>query len=243
MQKIRLNKYLASCGVASRRKVDVLIEQGKVSVDGKIAELGMAIDPEKSEITVNGKQISSPNEEKIYIILNKPVGLVSTVTDDLNRPTVVDYVKRKLKIDSRIYPVGRLDSDSEGLMLLTNDGYLTHELTHPSYKVKKTYLVTIKGKITEEKINSLRQGISLKDGMTAQAEVEIYEEIHSQETSAVLKVSIYEGRKRQIRRMCNEVRFFVVSLKRISIGDLQLGDLNTGEARFLSKREIKTLMT
>ncbi|HSX19348.1 MAG TPA: pseudouridine synthase [Candidatus Saccharimonadales bacterium] len=242
---MRLNKFLAHAGVASRRKVDLQIEEGKVLVNNKKAVLGQRIDPEKDKIIVNGKEITT-KENLEYFILNKPVGVTSTVSDSHAKKTVLDIVKVK----SRVYPVGRLDLNSKGLILLTNDGDLANRLTHPRYHVPKVYQVLYIGSITGEKIGRIEKGIELEEparnashsdaggGKTKEAKVKT---ITNDGNKTLLEITLYEGRKRQIRRMAEKLHLHIISLKRMAIGPIQLGDLESGKFRSLSAQEIKDL--
>jgi 23S rRNA pseudouridine2605 synthase len=233
---IRINKYLASIGVASRRKVDELIDQEKISVNNKILkEKGYKIDPQKDEIKVDGKIVTlTDNKECIYIILNKPQGVVSTTADTHNRHTILDLVKSQ----TRLFPVGRLDQDSRGLILLTNDGNLTYKLTHPKYHIAKTYLVKILGKVKLSQIEKLRIGIELEDGLTQPAKVKI---VAQKQHQTILEIKLFEGKKRQIRAMCSALHLHVQDLQRIAIGTIKLGDLTEGKWRNLNAEEIKSL--
>lgn len=231
---VRLNKYLSNSGIASRRAIDKMIRAGQISVNGKIIdELGTKIDPAKDIIVVNGKKIQK-NANTAYIILNKPLNVVSTTSDSYARKTVVDLIDTPL----RLYPVGRLDSDSIGLILLTNDGELTHKLTHPKFHISKTYEVKVKGLVTDDKLNRLRNGIRLSDGLTSPAEIEL---MHKQGDQAKIQFTIHEGRNRQIRRMCGAVDLEVLELKRISIGPIKLDNLKSGEYKSLTDEEISSL--
>ncbi len=231
---IRLNKYLANAGVVSRRKVGALVKDGKILVNGeKALELGQRIDPEKDEIMVDGQEVK-PSSHLVYIALNKPEGVVSTTSDEMGRKTVTDLIESKV----RLYPVGRLDSDSIGLILLTNDGELTHKLTHPKYHIDKTYYVMIRGKITQDQLNHLSEGVHLKDGLTAPAQVKILEEFAH---TTKLEFIIHEGKNRQIRRMLAYFNIEILELKRIAIGKVQLGDLKEGEWRNLTDEEVSSL--
>ncbi len=231
---IKLNKYLANSGVASRRTVKELIKNGEVIVNGdKIFEAAFKINPEKDEIKVLGKKIEK-NSNISYIILNKPLEVVSTTSDEKGRTTVTDLVNSKIKL----YPVGRLDADSIGLILLTNDGELTHKLTHPKFHIPKTYQVMVHGKVKETQLKKLRNGIKLKEGMTLPATVEILEEF---KFTTKLKFIIHEGRNRQIRRMCGVVNLEVLELKRVGLGPIKLGDLEEGKSRNLTEEEILNL--
>ncbi|HGJ64552.1 TPA: rRNA pseudouridine synthase [bacterium] len=231
---IRLNKYLANLGVASRRRIESYIDQGKITVNGEIiTQQGTKVDPAKDQITVFGKPISKP-QAFTYIILNKPKGIIATARDTHNRITVLDIVKS----DVRLYPVGRLDQDSEGLILLTNDGDLTYKLTHPKFHIPKTYQVTILGRVSPYKIELLENGIELEDGVTQPTQVKI---ITQSEHDTVIEIVLHEGKKRQIRRMCASLHLHILALKRISMGTLQLEDLPKGQHRQLTREEIKKL--
>ncbi|MDP2632764.1 MAG: pseudouridine synthase [Candidatus Curtissbacteria bacterium] len=219
---MRINKFLAHAGVASRRKVDELIEAGKVTVNAKRATLGQQIDPQKDEIKVNGKQIKS-EEEFEYIILNK-----------LKKETVLEQVKTK----SRIYPVGRLDKESTGLILLTNDGELTNRLTHPRYHVEKVYEVVYLGKVADTTIGRIEKGIELEEGRKKEARVKT---LSSNDHKTVLEITLYEGRKRQIRRLAEKLHLHIIALKRITIGPINLEGLESGKFRKLSPEEISAL--
>lgn len=235
MALVRLNKYLADCGVASRRKVDELIIAGVVLVNDQLAEVGQRVEPSVDVIQVNGKSISQPKPEDLeYWVVYKPRGYVSTVRDPDNRPSVVSLVHSK----QRLYPVGRLDIESEGLVLLTNDGVLTNVLTHPRYHAAKTYHVWVTGEITERKLNKLRRGVRLNDGMTAPCEI-VSTMLRTRK--AALTITLYEGRSRQIRRMMPCVDLEVTKLKRVGIGPVQLGSLRVGESRKLTQAEVDQL--
>lgn len=230
----RIQKILAQMGVASRRKAEELIIEGRVTVNGKVATLGMKADIEKDHIKVNGKLLLKP-EKKIYLILNKPRGVVTSLYDPEGRPTIKDLLK---DMKYRVFPVGRLDYDSEGLLLITNDGDFAHSILHPSKKIPKTYLVKVKGKLSDEKIQILRGGVYLEDGITAPAKVI---KIRESEKNCWLQITIYEGRKRQIRRMLEKIGHPVLRLKRIAIGNLRLNRLKPGEYRILTQRDIDKL--
>ena len=226
---------MASCGVASRRKSEELIFEGRVTVNGKtVEEPGMQIDPEKDEVRVGKKRISTP-EKKVYIMLNKPVGCVSTCEDDRGRMTVLDCIKG---VDARIYPVGRLDFTTEGMLLLTNDGELAYRLTHPKNEVNKRYLVIINSALLPEEVKTLERGVFIEGGKTAPAKIKV---LKPQPDRTELTIIIHEGRNRQVRRMFDAIEKEVVFLKRISIGDLTLGELKKGEYRFLTDEEITYL--
>ncbi|MCL5061738.1 MAG: pseudouridine synthase [Nitrospiraceae bacterium] len=231
----RIQKILAQMGIASRRKAEELIEEGRVTVNGKVAALGMKADPAKDHIKVDGRLLIRP-EPKIYLMFNKPVGVVTSLSDPEGRPTIKDFLKG---IKYRVFPVGRLDYDSEGLLLITNDGDFAHSVLHPSKKIPKTYVVKVKGIIDEAEMEKLRGGVRLEDGLTAPAKVK---RIRKADNNSWVEITIYEGRKRQIRRMLENVGYPVIRLKRIAINGIKLGDLKSGEIRHLTNEEIKRLM-
>lgn len=231
----RLQKFMARCGVASRRKCEELILDGRIKVNGTvITELGFKINPEKDMVYYMSNLIK-PEEIKRYIMLNKPVGVVTTVKDEKNRKTILDLVK----VDERIYPIGRLDYDSSGLIILTNDGDLYNKIIHPRSEVFKTYIVKVKGIFDKEKLETLRKGVDIGGYITAPCKARV---VWSNSTSSELEISIHEGKNRQIRRMCSSLGHDVISLRRISIGKLILGDLKQSNWRELSEDEIKYLM-
>ncbi|WP_152393997.1 pseudouridine synthase [Paenibacillus guangzhouensis] len=232
----RLQKILAAAGVASRRKCEELILEGKVEVNGEtVKTLGVKADPTQDVITVNGRAIQS--ESKVYLMMNKPKGVITSATDPKGRKVVTDYVTG---IKERVYPVGRLDYDTEGLLLLTNDGEFANLLTHPKHHVPKTYLATVEGVPHGDKLEKLKEGIMLEDGMTAPAEVE-YQDINVEEKQATIRITIYEGRNRQVRRMFDAISHPVVRLKRIKFGDLSLMNLKRGRTRALTPNEVNEL--
>lgn len=234
----RLQKYLASCGVASRRKCEELIEQGKVKINGVVARLGDKVDDETDIVELDGKKVEKA-QEKYYIMLNKPRGIVATAKDEKGRDNVVDLIKRDL--DARVFPVGRLDIDTEGLLLLTNDGDFANKIAHPSNNITKTYFARVKGGFVEkEALFTLRKGVKLEDGITKPAKVEI-KEFYPDKTT-LLEITISEGRYRQIRRMCEAVGHPVCDLMRIAVGDIKLGNLPYGKWRYLNPEEIKRLL-
>lgn len=229
-----MQKFLSECGIASRRKAEELIVAGKVKVNGKVAELGQKIDPAKDRITVKGKPVVAPGE-KIYVMLYKPRGYVTTLNDELDRKCVAELVG---DIKQRIYPVGRLDKDSEGLLIMTNDGEFANMLTHPSHHLPKTYRVTVKEQVTEEQINMLTAGLMLDGRKTLPCDVDV---ITREPDRTVLKIVLYEGRNRQIRRMCEQVGLTVKRLKRTEIAGVKLGMLRPGRWRYLTKAEVAQL--
>ncbi|KXZ39888.1 23S rRNA pseudouridine2605 synthase [Alkalithermobacter thermoalcaliphilus JW-YL-7 = DSM 7308] len=229
---MRLNKYIALCGVASRRRADELILSGTVKVNGKVVNtMGIDIDENKDIVEVNGKVIKLENK-KIYILLNKPEGYVTTVKDQFNRKSVLDLID----IPERVYPVGRLDYNTSGLLLLTNDGDIAFKLTHPKHKIYKTYIAKIKGHPTIEDINRFEKGIKIDNYVTAPAKFKILEKSVN---FSVVEIVIYEGKNRQIRKMCEAIGHPVISLKRISIGNITLSNLKKGQWRYLNNDEIR----
>ncbi|MFW5998125.1 MAG: pseudouridine synthase [Halanaerobiaceae bacterium] len=230
----RLQKYMAHAGVASRRKSEEIIAEGRVEVNGRVVtEMGTKINPEKDEIKVDGKVINK--EKVVYILLNKPEGFVTTVDDPQGRKTVLDLIN---DIPQRIYPVGRLDRDTSGLLLLTNDGELTYKLTHPSYEINKRYMVVVSGSVSKKDLNKLEQGIELDDGLTAPAQVKL---INKNNKTTIFSLTIHEGRNRQIRRMCYKIGHEVKELTRVAIGFLTINNLKTGNYRHLSENEVRKL--
>jgi len=239
--KERLHKFLSRCGVASRREGENLILQGRVTVNGQVVqELGTKIDPEKDKVEVDGSVVKP--KPFTYVILNKPRGYITSVEAKEGKPTIIDLLKG---LKTRVYPVGRLDLDSEGLLLLTNDGELAFRLMHPRYHVEKRYLVKVKGQPSEKKLERLRRGIRLEDekkkGLyrkTAPAQIKV---IKSKGKETELEAALKEGRKRQIRRMFQSVGHPVVSLVRVSIGNLTLEGLPKGRYRHLTPQEVAEL--
>lgn len=231
---IRLNKYLAQLGVASRRKADELIASGRIKVNGQVInQLGEKINPQHDQVSLDG-QILTPSIKLIYIMLNKPPGVVSTTSDEFKRQTVLDLVK----VQTRLFPVGRLDQDSTGLILLTNDGELTQRLTHPKFEINKTYQVAVQGIISPDQIKRLEEGVLLKEGKTSPSRVEV---LKTEGNRTYLEITIHEGRNRQIRRMCGSLDLEVINLKRVSMGPLTLGNLPEGSWRVLTQSEIDQL--
>ena len=233
--KIRLQKFLSEAGVASRRKSEELIAQGAVRVNNRTAGIGDRVDPKNDTVTVNGRRVNRISETH-YILLNKPRGYVTTTDDDLGRKCVTELVS-DLKI--RLYPVGRLDRVSEGALLLTNDGGFANAMMHPSHHVPKTYRVTVKSDVTKSQVESLSGGIELDGRMTAPADVHV---IDRSEGRTVLEIVLYEGRNRQIRRMCEALGLEVARLKRVAIGNVRLGTLPVGRYRELTEKEVRSLL-
>ncbi len=232
---MRINKFLATSGVASRRASDQLIKDGVVKINGKICSCGDDVDLSKDSVTVNGKLVNVVKKYEYYI-MNKPKGYVCTVKDDKDRKTVMDLLPQKMK---RLFPVGRLDYDTEGLLILTNDGDLTFKLTHPKNEVPKTYLVKTEKPVSEEDLSKLRSGVIIDGIKTKKCNVRL---IETNKTGSKLHITITEGRNRQVRKMFEAVNNNVDFLKRIKIGDLTLTGLNRGEVRQLSAREIDYLI-
>lgn len=232
----RLQKIISQAGIASRREAETIITAGRVTVNNKVVrELGSKADLFKDKIRVDGKLIRS--EKPVYLLLFKPKGVVSTLSDPQGRETVAQLVS---EVSQRVYPVGRLDYNTEGVLLLTNDGNLTHALLHPSRHVKKTYIARVQGIPTEEKLDRLRSGIQLEDGITAPAEVYLME-VDRDKNDARVELTIHEGRNRQVRRMCDAIGHSVKQLKRISFGFLTLEGLKRGQYRHLTQEEVKRL--
>lgn len=230
----RLQKLIAQAGLASRRQAEVWIADGKVLLNGVLAKLGDRADPAQDEIIVNGQKLSLA-EEKITVLLNKPRGYISTLKDPQGRALVTDLVT---DLPQRLFPVGRLDYNTEGLLLLTNDGDLSQRLSHPRHHVEKSYLVKVRGTLTEQKLGRLRAGVSLDDGVTQPAKVA---NVRTGRTTSWFELTICEGRNRQVRRMCEAVDLQVVRLKRVRVAFLGLGNVATGHYRLLTQQEIKDL--
>lgn len=232
--KIRLQKFLSEAGVASRRKAEDMIKNGSVKVNGAVAKIGDCVDPKKDTVTVKGKKVFKQKNLR-YILLNKPRGYVTTTDDELGRKCVTELVK---DVKERIYPVGRLDRVSEGALIMTNDGEFANAMMHPSKHVPKTYRVTVRPEISSEQADILSTGVELDGRMTAPADVRI---LSKEEGRAVLEIVLYEGRNRQIRRMCEAVGLEVARLKRTAVGSIKLGMLQTGSWRELTAQEVESL--
>ena len=235
MSRERLQKYLARCGVASRRASETIILAGRVRVNGQVAaELGTTVDPDEDRVSVDG-QVVQPPRRQTSIALNKPTGVVSTVSDPQGRRTVLDLVA---DLDARLYPVGRLDYDSEGLIVLTDDGDLAMQLTHPRHDVEKEYHAFVRGDVTDRVLRQLSDGVELDGRLTAPARFSI---IERREAGTWVRVVLHEGRNRQIRRMAATVGLDIVRLIRVRIGSLRLGDLPSGAWRHLSPADLAAL--
>ena len=238
MALMRLQKILSQAGIASRRHAEELIKAGNVTVNGKKASIGMKADPERDHIKVNGKLITMPRVPRIYLIGNKPKNVITSLSDPQNRPTV-QHMLEVNRIRVRVYPVGRLDWDAEGLLLFTNDGELANRITHPTTHVSKVYLVKVKGIPTEDKVERMRKGVFIKRKRTLPARIEITRQLRS---STLLRMTLVEGRQNQIKLMCEKVGHPVISITRIAIGPLRLGKLPRGKIRALTQEERKKLL-
>ena len=233
----RLQKYLAQCGVASRRKCEELILQGRVQVNGvTVTELGTKINPEKDKIKFDGKDIKQA-KKLVYILLNKPIGYVTTADDQFGRDTVLDLVKVK----ERIVPVGRLDMYTSGALILTNDGDFVYQVTHPKHEIEKTYTVTIKGIVQNSEVEQLRNGIKIDDYITKSARVKILKTDTEKDISR-LEITIHEGKNRQVRKMCEAVGRKVLALHRSKIGGIGVKDIELGKWRYLTANEVQQIL-
>ena len=236
---MRLNKFLAHAGICSRRKADELIKQGRVKVNSKVVQtLGIKIDPNKDKVEVDDKVVVLTNSY-IYLVLNKPVEVITSLRDPQGRKTIMDFIPSSIK-SKGVVPVGRLDYMSEGLVLLTNDKELVHKLTHPRHHVPKSYIVKVKGSITEKKLKIIREGMVLNDG-TVLAPVKV-DVLNSNKKIHTFKMTLFQGINRQIRRMCKDLDLVVLKLLRISIGPIKLKNLKPGKYRILSDDEVKELL-
>jgi len=226
----RLQKVLAQAGYGSRRTCEILIVEGRVTIDGRVAELGNRVNPVTNVVCVDGRLVAI-DPAKVYYLVNKPTGVVTTAHDPQGRPTILEFVPD----DVRVFPVGRLDMDTEGLILVTNDGRLAHLLTHPSSGIEKEYLVQVEGDPSAQALRQLREGIELEDGMTAPAQA-------SRVSEGLLRIAIHEGRNRQVRRMCDALGHRVIRLVRTRIGPLTDTTLRPGQCRELQHAEVRRLM-
>lgn len=231
----RLQKIISAAGITSRRASEALIVNGQVSVNGVVVtELGSKADPSKDSITVDGKPLKI-SSQRLYILLNKPPGYITALKDSQNRPLVTDLLK---DMPERVYPVGRLDYNTEGLLLLTNDGEWANRLMHPRHEIEKEYHVRVRGKVLDQQLKRMAEGVELEDGMTAPA---VVNQVKSGDQNDWISVAIHEGRNRQVRRMCEAVSLSVVRLKRIRYGSLMLGTLRAGQFRYLTDAEVSEL--
>ena len=231
---MRLQKFLASCGVASRRKSEELIRDGRIKVNDKVVtEMGIKVDPGTDSVCVDGKNIVLEGH-KIYILLNKPKGYVTTVWEQFNRKKVIDLVD----VPYRIFPVGRLDYNTSGLLILTNDGELTYRLTHPKFEIPKTYIAKIKGTPSKRKLDNFQDGLRIGDYTTSPSKIRILRKI---DADCLVEITIKEGKNRQVRKMCSAIGHPVLELKRIKMGKINIGNLKVGDWRYLAEKEIKYL--
>ena len=239
MEEERLQKYLANSGITSRRKAEEYILDGKVKVNGQIVtELGTKVNPNKDIIEFEGKRVNN-DIKKVYVLLNKPIDYVTTVKDQFNRNTVIDLVKNA---GNNLLPVGRLDMYTSGALILTNDGDFIFHVTHPKHEVEKTYTVTLRGKVTNEDIESLRQGVVIdEEYKTKPAKVRIMK-IDEEKNLSRLEIIIHEGKNRQVRKMCEAIGKKVIALHRSKIGNIDVKDLKIGQWRYLTKKEVDMLM-
>lgn len=236
MEEIRLQKYLADCGIASRRKSEELIKQGQVKVNGKtITELGTKVIPNKDSVEYNGKKIEL-KKEYVYILLNKPIGYVTTVKDQFNRDSVLDLVKT----NKRLVPVGRLDMYTSGALILTNDGNFVYKVTHPKHEIEKTYTVTIIGIVKKEEVEKLKKGVEIEDYITKPAKVKILK-IDEEKNQSRLEITIHEGKNRQVRKMCEAIGHKVLALHRSKIAGIDVKDIPLGKWRYLNSKEVNKI--
>lgn len=238
----RLQKFLANQGICSRRKAEQYILEGKVKVNGKVVtELGTKINTEVDKIEFNEKLISG-SVEKVYILLNKPIGYVTTVKDQFNRPTVMELLKERGKpIKTSVVPVGRLDMYTSGALILSNDGDFIYQITHPKHEINKTYQVTVKGKITDDDVKKLQNGVDIGEYITKPAQVKIMK-IDEEKNISRIEITIHEGKNRQVRRMCEAIERKVLALHRSKIGNINVKDLKLGNFRYLTDNEVKQLL-
>lgn len=234
--RIRLQKLLADMGVASRRKSEQMIADGLIKVNGTVAKIGDKVDPSRDKVYVRGKRLAVSGNSHYYIMLNKPRGFVTTMSDEMGRKCVAELVS---DIPARVYPVGRLDRDSEGLLLMTNDGEFANLVMHPARHIYKVYRVTVRPSITEEQITKMCTGMEIDGRKTAPCEVRV---IQKQEGRVVLEIVLHEGRNRQIRKMCEQLNLEVARLKRTEIGQIKLGMLQPGKWRSLTHDEYKKIV-
>ena len=239
MEEIRLQKFMADSEIASRRKCEELILQGKVQVNGKpITELGTKINPEKDVVEFENKIINNENKKYVYILLNKPIGYVTTAKDQFGRDTVLDLVKVK----ERIVPVGRLDMYTSGALILTNDGDFVNKVTHPSHEINKTYNVTVRGIVTDENVKALESGVIIDDNYKTKPAIVKILKIDKEKKISRIQITIHEGKNRQIRKMCKAIDKNVLALHRAKIGELTVKNIPIGKWKFLNKNEMEKLI-
>ena len=237
MEEVRLQKFLSNHGICSRRKAEELILNGLIKVNGEVVtQLGKKINPEKDEVIYKGNKIGK-TDKKVYILLNKPIGYVTTTKDQFGRNTVLDLVKVKEKI----LPVGRLDMYTSGALILTNDGEFIYKVTHPKYEVEKTYNVTLKGIITKDEIQNLEQGVKIENYISGNAKVKILK-LDKEKDISRIEITIHEGKNREVRKMCNSIGKKVLALHRSKIENIDVKKLKLGEWRYLTNREVEKLL-
>lgn len=237
MEEVRLQKYLAEAGVASRRKAEELIQQGKIKVNNKVVtELGIKINPSKDKVEYQEKFVTI-QKEKVYILLNKPIGYVTTAKDQFNRESVLDLVKT----NKRVVPVGRLDMYTSGALILTNDGDFVYKVTHPKHEIEKTYTVTIKGIVTKEEVEALKKGVKIEDYTTRPAKVKILKTDEEKKQSR-LEITIHEGKNRQVRKMCETIGHSILALHRSKIAGIGVKDIPLGKWRYLTYKEVMKIL-
>ena len=237
MEEVRLQKYLADSGICSRRKAEELILEGKIKVNGEvITKLGTKVILGKDEVIYNGKKVI-PKEQKTYILLNKPIGYVTTAKDQFGRDSVMDLVK----INKRLVPVGRLDMYTSGALIMTNDGDFVYKVTHPKHEINKTYTVTIKGIIKKEDVEALRTGVKIEDYTTKPAKVKILR-TDEEKNQSRLEITIHEGKNRQVRKMCETIGYKVLALHRSKIGEISVKSIPIGKWRYLSREEVNAIL-
>lgn len=237
MESIKLQKYFSDCGIMSRRAAEAEISAGRVRVNGEVAHMGMRICPDTDTVEYLGKEIKSDNNKKIYIMLNKPRGFVTTMSDEQGRPTAASLIQG---VGDRVYSVGRLDMDSDGLLIFTNDGELTNALTHPRHSIPKIYHVTVKGQVDNEKLHGLRQPMIIDGYKILPVKTDVIKHSEAND-STTLKMTLFEGRNRQIRKMCEQNELKVIRLCRVAIGKVNLGELPQGKWRYLTEEETNYL--
>lgn len=231
--KDRLQKYIAKCGIASRRKAEEMIFEGRVKVNGDIVKDIIMIDEDKDRVEIDGK-IIKPEENKVFIMLNKPEGVITSSRDQFNRTSVTDLID----IKERVYPVGRLDYDTSGLLILTNDGDAAFKITHPSHEIEKVYVAKVKGTPNDEEMRSFKRGLKIEDYITSPSEIRI---LNKEGANTIVEITIHEGKNRQVRKMCQAIGHPVITLKRIRVGAIDIGDLKLGQWRYLRENEVDYL--
>ena len=239
MEEIRIQKFLSEVGICSRRKAEELILQGKIKVNGKIInELGTKINPDKDIIEYDGKKVNKNIQKHVYILLNKPIGYVTTTNDQFGRPTVLDLIK----INKRILPVGRLDMYTSGALILTDDGEFINKITHPKHEITKSYIATVKGIVSKEDIEKLKKGVNINgEYVTSEAKAKIIK-IDNEKDISRIEIVIHEGKNRQVRKMCEAIGKKVLALHRTKIGRIEAKSVKLGTWRYLSEKEIDSLI-